>query len=64
MWCCLTQVRSKVIIDGKLNANIVGQSVQKLAALFGITVPASARMLVAEVDTIGKSEPLSEVGGW
>ena len=30
------KVRAKCFIDGRLNANIVGQSVEKLAALFDI----------------------------
>ena len=33
------QVRSKLLIDGRLNADIVGQSAQKLAQIFGIEVP-------------------------
>ncbi len=58
----LPQVRAKVIIDGKLNPNIVGQSITKLADLFGITVPPGTKVLIGEVDKIGKEEPLSEVG--
>lgn len=56
------KVRAKVIVDGKLNPNIVGQSVQKLAELFGITVPAGSKVIIGEVEGIGKHEPLSEVG--
>lgn len=33
-----SQVRAGVVVDGKLNPNIVGQSIPKLAALFGIKV--------------------------
>lgn len=54
------QVRAKVMIDGKLNPNIVGQSVQKLAELFGIKVPAGTKVIIGEVSEIGKHEPLSE----
>lgn len=36
-------------INGRLNADIVGQSVQRLAEIFGIQVPSWAKVLVAEV---------------
>lgn len=54
------KVRAKVITDGHLNPNIVGQSVQNLAKIFEINVPQSAKVLIGEVTDIGKSEPLSE----
>ncbi|GFH23969.1 uncharacterized protein HaLaN_21675, partial [Haematococcus lacustris] len=54
------KVRAKVIVDGRLNPNIVGQSVEKLAALFDIKVPEGARVIIGEVEVIGKAEPLSE----
>lgn len=41
------QVRAKVIIDGHLNPNIVGQSVQSLAKIFEINVPQSAKVWAA-----------------
>jgi acetaldehyde dehydrogenase/alcohol dehydrogenase len=54
-------VRAKVFVDGHLNAEIVGQSVQKLAALFGLkNVPAGARVIIGEVTKMGKEEVLSE----
>ena len=37
----------------------MGQTPQKLAELAGITVPASARILVADLDGVGKEHPLS-----
>ena len=33
---------------------------QRLAEIFGLQVPSWAKVLVAEVDVIGKEEPLSE----
>ena len=39
---------------------MVGQSVAKLAEMFGITVPQSTRVIIGEVSGIGKEEPLSE----
>lgn len=39
-----------------LNANIVGQSPQKIAAMAGIKVPADTRILIGEVSEISKNE--------
>ncbi|EFN58161.1 hypothetical protein CHLNCDRAFT_141971 [Chlorella variabilis] len=54
------QVRSKIFVNGRLNADIVGQSAQRLADLFGITVPFWTKCIIGEVEVIGKEEPLSE----
>ncbi|GFR45832.1 hypothetical protein Agub_g7196 [Astrephomene gubernaculifera] len=54
------KVRAGVVVDGHLNPNIVGQSIPKLAELFGIKVPAGTKVLIGEVDTIGSAEPLSQ----
>ncbi|PSC69509.1 bifunctional acetaldehyde-alcohol dehydrogenase [Micractinium conductrix] len=54
------KVRSKIFINGRLNADIVGQSAQKLAKLFGIEVPYWTKVIIGEVDRVGKDEPLSE----
>lgn len=48
------------MLDGKLNPNIVGQSIPKLAELFGIKVPQGTRVLIGEVDIIGSTEALSQ----
>ncbi len=52
-------VRQIILKDGRLNANIVGQSVQAIAALAEITVPEGAKMLMGEVTEVGPDEPLS-----
>ena len=44
---------------GGMNPRAVGQTPQQLAALAGITVPAHARILVAELSKVGREEPLS-----
>eukprot|EP00201_Polytomella_parva_P009462 CAMPEP_0175050268 /NCGR_PEP_ID=MMETSP0052_2-20121109/7170_1 /TAXON_ID=51329 ORGANISM="Polytomella parva, Strain SAG 63-3" /NCGR_SAMPLE_ID=MMETSP0052_2 /ASSEMBLY_ACC=CAM_ASM_000194 /LENGTH=886 /DNA_ID=CAMNT_0016314463 /DNA_START=114 /DNA_END=2774 /DNA_ORIENTATION=+ len=54
------KVRKGIEKDGKLNADIVGQPVAKLAQMFGITVPAGAKVLIGEVSVVGKEEPLSQ----
>jgi acetaldehyde dehydrogenase (acetylating) len=55
--------------DGSINAATVGKSPQYLAAMAGIRVPESARVLVARLSRVGKEEPLSReklttVLGW
>ncbi|MDY7049224.1 MAG: bifunctional acetaldehyde-CoA/alcohol dehydrogenase [Microcystis panniformis WG22] len=45
--------------DGHINPDIVGQPVEKLAAMAGISVPEDTRLLIAEVENIGLEEPFS-----
>ena len=45
--------------DGGINTASVGKSPQYLAALAGFQVPESARILVADLNSVGKEEPLS-----
>jgi acetaldehyde dehydrogenase/alcohol dehydrogenase len=54
------KVRDKIFINGKLNADIVGKSVNYLAQLFDIQVPEGTKLIIGEVKDIGKHEPLSE----
>ena len=44
---------------GGMNPAAVGKTPQQLARLAGIEVPAHARILVAELDGVGREEPLS-----
>jgi acetaldehyde dehydrogenase/alcohol dehydrogenase len=53
------KLASKIIVGGRLNAEIVGQPVEKLAELAGISVPANTRVLIGEVGEIGAGEPFS-----
>ncbi len=50
------KVRKTIIINGALNSRIVGQTASKIAALAGFEVPASARVLVGEVESVDLSE--------
>ncbi len=52
-------LRQLVHTGGRLNIEQVGQSPQRIAQLAGFEVPATARVLVAEVEAIGPDEPLS-----
>lgn len=45
--------------DGAINAKSVGKSPQYLGALAGFHVPDTARILVADLQTVGRDEPLS-----
>ena len=45
--------------DGGINPRSVGQTPQSLARMAGISVPKSARVLVADLDGVGKEHPLS-----
>lgn len=53
------QLGSQIIIDGRLNAEIVGQPVKKLAELAGFSIPEDTRLLIAEVEKVGIEEPFS-----
>lgn len=50
------RVRKTILINGALNAKIVGQSAFKIAQLAGITVPQSAKILIGEVESVELSE--------
>ena len=44
---------------GALNANIVGQSAYKIAALAGIKVPEETKVLIGEVESVELEEEFS-----
>ena len=50
------KVRKTIIINGALNAKIVGQSAHTIAALAGVEVPESAKILIGEVESTDLSE--------
>ena len=49
-------VRKTIIINGGLNAKIVGQKAHTIAELAGITVPKLAKILIGEVSSVELSE--------
>jgi len=55
----LEKLRNIILKDGRINAEIVGQSVTKIAELANITIPEDSKLLIAEVENIGFIEPLS-----
>ncbi len=50
------KVRKTIIINGALNAKIVGQSAAKIAELAGVTVPEGTKILIGEVESVELSE--------
>ncbi|MBQ9704181.1 MAG: bifunctional acetaldehyde-CoA/alcohol dehydrogenase, partial [Clostridia bacterium] len=50
------KVRKTIIINGALNAKIVGQSAFKIAQLSGVCVPEKTKILIGEVEKVDLSE--------
>ena len=50
------KLRSTILINGALNARIVGQPAHTIAALAGVEVPESAKILIGEVTSVELSE--------
>lgn len=53
------KVKDTILIDGRLNGAIVGQSAYKIAQMAGIEVPVDAKVLVGEVESTDLSEPFA-----
>ncbi len=54
-----TKVGGVMFKNGKLNADIVGQSAAKIASMAGVTVPSDAKVLIAEADSVVREEPFA-----
>jgi acetaldehyde dehydrogenase/alcohol dehydrogenase len=52
----LNKVRKTILINGGLNAKIVGQSAYKIAQLSGVKVPEGTKVLIGEVESVELSE--------
>ena len=50
------RVRRTIIINGALNAVIVGQSAETIASLSGVSVPEGTKILIGEVESVELSE--------
>ncbi|MEB3343360.1 bifunctional acetaldehyde-CoA/alcohol dehydrogenase [Okeania sp.] len=53
------KLRSKIIVNGRLNAEVVGQTVQKIAEMAGFSIPETTRVIIGEVEDINKEEPFA-----
>ena len=49
-------VRKAILVNGALNAKIVGQSAHTIAAIAGFEVPAATKILIGEVSSVDLSE--------
>lgn len=52
----IEKVRRTIIINGALNAKIVGQKASDIAAMAGVTVPGTTKILIGEVESVDISE--------
>lgn len=52
----IEKVRKTIIINGALNAKIVGQSAYNIAKLAGVEAPETAKILIGEVESVDLSE--------
>ena len=52
----IDKVRKTIIINGALNAKIVGQPAAKIAELAGVKVPEGTKILIGEVESVDLSE--------
>ena len=52
----LDKVRQTIIINGSVNAKIVGQKAHTIAALAGVEVPENTKILIGEVESVDITE--------
>ena len=52
----IEKVRKTILINGALNAKIVGQKATTIAEMAGVTVPAETKILIGEVESVDISE--------
>jgi acetaldehyde dehydrogenase/alcohol dehydrogenase len=52
----LEKVRKTILVNGALNAKIVGQSAPRIAELAGVKIPENTKILIGEVDSTDLSE--------
>ncbi len=50
------KVRKTILINGALNAKIVGQKAHTIAALAGVTVPEDTKIIIGEVESVSLDE--------
>jgi len=55
----IEKVRSVLLVNGSVNAKIVGQSAHTIAALAGLAVPENTKILIGEVTSVEPAEPFA-----
>lgn len=53
------KVAQTIVVEGRLNANIVGQTAVTIAGMAGIEVPDYTKVLIGETDGVGAEYPFS-----
>ena len=53
------RLRSVILVNGALNAKIVGQSACAIASLAGFSVPENTKILIGEVQSVEPAEPFA-----
>lgn len=53
------KVRKIILVNGTINADIVGQSAYKIAEIAGLKVPETSKVLIGEVESVELDEPFS-----
>ncbi len=53
------RVGEVILVNGSLNAKIVGQSAHTIAQMAGVEVPENTKILMGEVDSVGVEEPFA-----
>ena len=56
----LDRVRDTILVNGALNAKIVGQSACTIGRLAGIAVPENTKILIGEVENVERTEPFAQ----
>ena len=56
----LDRVRDTILVNGALNAKIVGQSACTIGRLAGIAVPENTKILIGEVESVELTEPFAQ----
>ncbi len=55
----IEKVRKTILINGSLNAKIVGQPAWKIAEMAGVTIPHDKKVIIGEVSDVSKAEPFA-----
>ena len=55
----IAKVGNTVIVNGGVNAKVVGQPAYKIAAMAGVEVPRATKILIGEVTSVDPSEPFA-----
>jgi len=55
----IEKIRKVIIVNGALNAKIVGQAAYKIAALGGVIVPEETKVIIGEIESVEREEEFS-----